>query len=128
VDDRALRAGQRFERALDQVIARLREHLDRDVIGTTSSTIRCRTKSKSVCDADGNPASILLKPILTSKSNIRRLRCWFIGSINAWLPSRRSTLHQIGRADHLVGPGAVFQLDGFETPVLSCGVSQHGHG
>src|ERR1700742_3977397 len=32
----------------------------------------------------------------TSSSNIRRLRCGLIGSIRAWLPSRRSTAHHIG--------------------------------
>src|SRR6202012_1975225 len=29
----------------------------------------------------------------TSRSNIRRLRAGLIGSISAWLPSRRSTAH-----------------------------------
>src|SRR5579875_3742071 len=32
----------------------------------------------------------------TSRSNIRFLRSEFIGSISAWLPSRRSTAHQRG--------------------------------
>src|SRR4051812_33434135 len=32
----------------------------------------------------------------TSSSNIRRLRSGVIGSISAWLPSRRSTAHQRG--------------------------------
>ena len=49
-----------------------------------------RTKSHSVCDADGKPISISLYPILTSRSNILRLRAGVIGSIRAWLPSRRS--------------------------------------
>ena len=57
-----------------------------------------RRKSKSVCDADGNPTSISLKPIVTNWSNIRRLRTGSMGSIRAWLPSRRSTEHQIGAA------------------------------
>src|SRR5690606_264493 len=34
----------------------------------------------------------------TSSLNMRRLRSLFIGSIRAWLPSRRSTEHQIGGA------------------------------
>ncbi|CAM5780656.1 hypothetical protein CPER28S_00642 [Cellulomonas persica] len=68
---------------------------------TTSSGIRpssmsIRTKSKSVCDAAGKPTSISLKPMSTSSSNISSLRAGFIGSIRAWLPSRRSTAHQRG--------------------------------
>ncbi|SLA18983.1 Uncharacterised protein [Mycobacteroides abscessus subsp. abscessus] len=34
----------------------------------------------------------------TSSSNMRRLRAGLIGSIRAWLPSRRSTAHHIGAA------------------------------
>src|ERR1700744_1324786 len=32
----------------------------------------------------------------TSRSNMRRLRAGLIGSISAWLPSRRSTAHHSG--------------------------------
>src|SRR6476659_5369982 len=32
----------------------------------------------------------------TSRSNMRRLRVGLIGSISAWLPSRRSTAHHMG--------------------------------
>ena len=53
-------------------------------------------KSKSVCEAEGKPTSISLKPMPTSASNMRSLRSWPIGSISDWLPSRRSTAHQIG--------------------------------
>ena len=64
--------------------------------GMRFSSMSIRTKSKSVCDADGKPTSISLKPICTSSSNISSLRAGFIGSISAWLPSRRSTAHQRG--------------------------------
>jgi hypothetical protein len=64
--------------------------------GTMSYSIRVRMKSKSVWLADGNPTSISLYPIRTSSWNIRRLRSMDIGSISAWLPSRRSTAHQRG--------------------------------
>ena len=64
--------------------------------GTRFSSINSRTKSKSGCEADGKPTSISLKPIRTSTSNRRRLRVTSIGSISAWLPSRRSTLHHAG--------------------------------
>ena len=55
-----------------------------------------RTKSKSVCEADGKATSISLKPSCVSSRNMRFLRSTPIGSISAWLPSRRSTEHQIG--------------------------------
>ena len=75
---------------------------------TSSGIILCsissRTKSKSVSDAAGKPTSISLKPIWQSSLNIRVLRSESIGSISAWLPSRRSTAHQIG--------GLVMTLDG----------------
>ena len=68
-------------------------------------SISRRTKSNSVCDAEGKPTSISLKPIFTSISNMRSLRSLSIGSISAWLPSRRSTLHQTGAwRQHGVGP------------------------
>jgi hypothetical protein len=53
-------------------------------------------KSKSGWEAAGNPTSISLKPQCTSRSTLRRFREGSIGSIRAWLPSRRSTLHQRG--------------------------------
>src|SRR5262245_48475031 len=64
--------------------------------GIMSLSISSRTKSKSVSDAAGKPTSISLKPILQSSPNIRVLRSESIGSIRAWLPSRKSTAHQIG--------------------------------
>jgi hypothetical protein len=51
--------------------------------GTSFSSMISRTKSKSVCEAAGNPTSISLKPIFTSMSNMRRLRAASIGSISA---------------------------------------------
>ena len=53
-------------------------------------------KSKSGWLAAGKPISISLKPMRTSVSNMRRLRSGSIGSMSAWLPSRRSTLHHSG--------------------------------
>ena len=64
--------------------------------GMRSSSMSLRTKSNSICDAEGKPTSISLKPIFTSCSNMRILRAMSMGSIRAWLPSRRSTLHQMG--------------------------------
>ena len=67
-----------------------------------------RTKSKSGWLADGKPTSISLKPICTRASNMCRLRTGSIGSISAWLPSRRSTEHHSGALSiDAVGPRAV---------------------
>ncbi len=64
--------------------------------GIRSSSISWRTKSKSVWLADGKPTSISLKPMATSVWNMRSLRTGSIGSMRAWLPSRRSTAHHRG--------------------------------
>ena len=70
-------------------------------IGVTSSgirpsSIRWRTISKSVVEAEGKPTSISLNPMRTSSRNRRNLRSRFIGSNSAWLPSRRSVESQTG--------------------------------
>src|SRR6476646_4720263 len=66
--------------------------------GIRFSSIRSRTKSKSGWDEEGKPTSISLNPILISTSKSRRFRCTSMGSMSAWLPSRRSTLHHTGAA------------------------------
>src|SRR5476649_1863332 len=55
-----------------------------------------RLKANSVFDADGKPTSISLKPISTSFLNNSNFCETFIGTASAWLPSRKSTLHQRG--------------------------------
>ena len=76
--------------------------------GCRSSSISLRTKSNSVCEADGKPTSISLKPISTSVSNMRSLR----GDVHR-LDQRLVAVAQVdaapdGRAgQHGVGPGAV---------------------
>ncbi|MNO66493.1 hypothetical protein D3C76_572820 [compost metagenome] len=72
--------------------------------GMWPSSIRLRTKSKSVCEADGNDASISFTPTCTRVFQKRSFFSESIGSISDWLPSRRSELHQIG--------GSVMALDG----------------
>ncbi|MNC51470.1 hypothetical protein D3C75_1007630 [compost metagenome] len=64
--------------------------------GMWPSSIRVRTKSKSVCEAEGKEASISFTPTLTRVFQKRSFFTASIGSINDWLPSRRSELHQIG--------------------------------
>src|SRR5487761_1652901 len=66
--------------------------------GINLSSMSSRTKSKSGCEEDGKPTSISLKPVLTRTSKRRRFLVTSIGSMSAWLPSRRSTLHQTGAA------------------------------
>ena len=64
--------------------------------GIRFSSMRRRTKSKSVCDAAGKPTSISLKPMRTSSWKSFILRSPFIGSNSAWLPSRRSVESHTG--------------------------------
>ena len=64
--------------------------------GMWPPSINSRKKLKSVSEAEGKPTSISLKPIATRILNMRILRNESIGSISAWLPSRRSTEHQVG--------------------------------
>jgi hypothetical protein len=53
-------------------------------------------KSNSVFEAEGKPTSISLNPHFTSVWNNSNFWLTFIGTASAWLPSRRSTLHQMG--------------------------------
>ncbi len=64
--------------------------------GARCSSISRRLKVNSVFEADGKPTSISLKPHFTSVWNSSSFWPTFIGMASAWLPSRRSTLHQIG--------------------------------
>ena len=54
------------------------------------------TNRKSVSDAEGKPTSISLNPASTRAVNIFHFRSGFMGSMRAWLPSRRSTEHHRG--------------------------------
>ena len=51
--------------------------------GIRFSSISRRTKLNSVCEADGKPTSISLKPMFTSSWNISSLRSTLMGSISA---------------------------------------------
>src|ERR1044071_61122 len=97
--------------------------------GARSSSISVRLKSNSVFDADGNPTSISLKPHLTSVWKSSSFWLTFIGTANAWLPSRRSTLHQIGafvsvrlghcRSGKCTGGNGRYFIDAFFIKALS---------
>ena len=66
--------------------------------GARFSSMRRRLKVNSVLDAEGKPTSISLNPILTSVWNSSNFWETFMGTARAWLPSRKSTLHQRGAA------------------------------
>src|SRR5271165_6536946 len=65
-------------------------------------------------------------------SNIRRLRAASMGSISAWLPSRKSTLHQVGGAPmtalgqvlppRSMGAKARYLVEGLRNMLFSCSV------
>src|SRR5476649_1538965 len=81
-------------------VIRSSRHWQRIWIETSSgirfSSISRRVKSNSIWEAEGNPTSISLKPIRTSRSKNSSFSSTLIGWARAWLPSRRSTLHQRG--------------------------------
>ena len=58
-------------------------------------------KSNSIWEAEGNPTSISLKPILTSISKNSIFSSTLIGCARAWFPSRRSTLHHMGARERV---------------------------
>ncbi len=64
--------------------------------GMRFSSMRRRVKSNSICEAEGKPISISLKPIFTSRAKYSSFSSTLMGTASAWLPSRRSTLHQVG--------------------------------
>ncbi len=65
-------------------------------LGMRFSLTSLRRKLNSVSDADGKPTSICLKPILTRRSKYSSFSSMLIGTGSDWLPSRRSTLAQMG--------------------------------
>jgi hypothetical protein len=90
-----LGAFEAFEAGLDQVLARLGEHLHQHVIGDAAAT-RPRDEIEIGRARAGKPTSISLQPTLTSRSKKRIFFSAPIGSISAWLPSRRSVESQRG--------------------------------
>ena len=64
--------------------------------GTMPLSMIRRMKSKSGWDAAGKPTSISTNPTSNSSSYMRSFSSTFMGSISAWLPSLKSTLHQRG--------------------------------
>ncbi len=108
--------------------------------GMRSSSMRRRTKSKSVCEAAGKPTSISLKPMRTSSKKSFILRSPFMGSNSAWLPSRRSVESQRGarvmlrlghwRSGNATGAMAWYLVAGLaiimvKAPLRRCRAAEH---
>ena len=64
--------------------------------GMCPPSIKVRKISYSVSEAEGKPTSISLKPTSTRVWKNFSFSSMPMGVTRAWLPSRRSTLHQIG--------------------------------
>ena len=96
MDDGLLGAFQRLEGAGDQILSRLGQHLDGDVVGNMAALDQLANEVEIGLRSGGKPTSISLRPTCT---NVLKKRIFFaasIGSISDWLPSRRSELSQIG--------------------------------
>src|SRR5208282_4165103 len=100
--------------------------------GARFSSMSRRLNANSVLDAEGKPTSISLKPIFTSVWNSSSFWLTFMGTASAWLPSRKSTLHQMGarvrtrlghcRSGRLTGGSGRYFFDGFFCMLsISCG-------
>ena len=101
MDDRPLFAPMSdLDGAFDQILARLHEHLQPDVVRRVAfldeQTVEGEFEACST--ADGKPTSISLKPIFTSVWNNSNFCEMFIGTASAWLPSRKSTSAPARRA------------------------------
>ena len=64
--------------------------------GICPPSMSSRQISYSVSEAEGKPISISFTPISTSVWKYSSFSSKFMGSIRAWLPSRRSTEHHTG--------------------------------
>ena len=99
--------------------------------GMRPDSMRKRVKSKSVCEAEGKPTSISLKPMATSASNMRSLR-----SCAHRLDQRLVAVAQVdGTPDRRLGdrlrrPLSIRQVDRRPGPILDgivgCAVARGG--
>ena len=128
MDDGAPGAADRLEGAPDQLLARLGQHLDGDVVGDQLlvDELRARNRNRSARPT-GKPTSISLKPMLHQE-------CRTCGAC-ARAPSARSApgCRRADRrctrwarlVDDAPGPAPVGQVDGREGAVLVAGLDLH---
>ena len=127
VHDHAPGAAHGLEAARDQGLARRRQHLDRDVVrdqvvlDQLADEVELGLRGRGEADLD------LLEAHAHQRLEHAQLALASIGSISAWLPSRRSELHHTGALSARVRPGAVGQAHRRDGTVLGGGVLEHGH-
>ena len=110
------RALQALEGPLDQVLAALHQHLDGDVVGDAGPRRSAGAGSRSRAGGRREPDLDLLEADRDQRLEHAQLRVGSIGSISAWLPSRRSTEHQSGALSMVtVGPRAIGQHERHRT-------------
>ena len=127
VDDHPPRAGHRLEGAVDQVVARLGQHLDGDVLGDRlgvdqkAQEIVVGLRGGGEADLDlleADADQLVEQPLLAVLAHRLDERLVAVAQIDA-APHRRL-------GDDRVRPGAVVQADGFGRPVLAGGGDEHG--
>ena len=115
--------------ALDQLGAALGQHLDRDVVGDQvlldelAHEVEVGLAGRREADLD-----LLEAHCDQRSSNMRRLRSGSIGSIRAWLPSRRSTEHHSGACIERLGPARCDPGAAVERRRRAVLVERHGLG
>ena len=96
MDDGRLGALQRFKGAADQFLARLGENLDGDALGNLLVLDEKAHEIKIRLRGGGKAHFDFLEAHGKQRENMRILRSCPMGSMSDWLPSRRSTEHQMG--------------------------------
>ena len=97
VDDGLLRADQRLEGALDQILARLHEHLEPHVVRRAVFLDEPAVEGELGVRGGREADLDFLEAALSRASGTARVSGRrSSGTASAWLPSRKSTLHQMG--------------------------------
>jgi hypothetical protein len=128
VDDRLAGAFQAFERGLDQILARLGQHLDDDVVGDAAVADQALDEVELGGACSGEADFDLLEADFHQQVKEARL---LFGAHR--IDQRLVAVAQVGREparrlrDRARGPLAVGQVDGLERSVLDRGIFQHGH-
>jgi hypothetical protein len=116
VHDRALRTAQRLERTLDQLRPSLRQHLHDDVVRDQAALDELAHEVEVSLRGRRETHLDFLEAGAHQQVEHAALAAASIGSISAWLPSRRSTLHHSG--------GAAITLSGQVRAARSIGANE----